>query len=320
MKILISTYPFATTGKKPLEILENSGHELIHNPFKRRLKTGDINDLIENVDAIIAGTEPYPNDALKNAKKLKVISRVGIGLDNLDLNFCKKNGIQVSYTPDAPSRAVQELTISFIINILRHINVSDQSIRNLTWNRFMGKLVSEVKIGILGVGRIGSGVIKLLEPFQPNISAYDINPEKLKNLPRYVNIEKFDSMLKTCDLISLHIPMNRKNHHLINKDTLNKMKQGSFIVNTARGGLIDDQALYESLKSGHIQGAALDVFETEPYEGPMCNLSNVVMSAHIGASANYSRYHMELGAAQDCIRFLTHGSVKNDAFNEIDNS
>jgi D-3-phosphoglycerate dehydrogenase len=314
-RIFIATYPFGKSGIKPVEILENSGYELIFNPLGRRLKREEVDDFIQDVDAVIAGTEPYPEEILEKTK-LKVISRVGIGLDNVPLKFCQKQGITVTYTPDAPSQAVAELTVANIINLCRHILASDHSVREGAWNRYMGYLLEEMTIGIIGIGRIGKRVCKLLQPFQPNIVACDIKPDQ-RFFDEY-NLKRVskEELLKESDIVSLHIPYNEKNHHFIDRRSLAIMKTGSSIINTSRGGIVDDQALLDALLQKHLAGAALDVFSTEPYEGPLNQMENVIMTAHMGASARKSRFLMELGAAEDCIRVLMGKAPHHDAYGE----
>jgi D-3-phosphoglycerate dehydrogenase / 2-oxoglutarate reductase len=314
--ILLSAYPFGTTGRKPLDLLEAAGWNLMPNPHRRRLKAGEVTTLLKGVDAVIAGTEPYTKETLAGADRLKIIARVGIGLDSVDLAYCRAKGIAVTYTPEAPSDGVAELTVANILNLLRHIHTSDRSVRELAWNRLMGRLVREVRIGIVGVGRIGSRVIRLLNPFQAQILANDTNPKVMaQSLPGVQWVEQ-DRLLRESDLISLHIPLNKSNHHLLNRERLRMMKTGALVINTSRGAVVDEAALTDALLQGHIGGAALDVFEKEPYEGPLSKLDNVVLTAHIAASARASRYLMELGAAEDCIRALQGEIPKHDALEE----
>ena len=314
-KILIATFPFGISGKRPLELLQSTGWEIIHNPYGRRLKSGEIEKLIQEVDAVIAGTEPYPIQALKNSR-LKVISRVGIGLDNVPLKEANELGIKITYTPDAPSQGVAELTLANIINLVRFIPQSDHSVRQLAWNRYLGYLLKELKIGIIGIGRIGKILVKLLQPFNPKILACDIKPDL--EFGRQYNLDWHDkeSILRESDLITLHIPYNQRNRHFIDRKAISMMKTGSFLINTSRGNIVEEEALYDALKQKHITGAALDVFAKEPYEGPLASLENVILTAHMGASANESRYLMELGAVEDCIRVLNEEKPMHDAWEE----
>jgi D-3-phosphoglycerate dehydrogenase len=314
-RILIATYPFAKTGRKPLEILEQIGCEIIHNPYGRRLKEDEVGELIKDVDIVIAGTEQYSIDNLKKSK-LKAICRVGIGLDNVPLKECKEFGIQVTYTPDAPSQGVAELTLANIINLSRQILHSDISVRQGAWNRYMGYLLSELTIGIIGIGRIGQRVVKLLQPFEPTILAYDINPNLEFSAKYNIKWVSKEELLKRGDIISLHIPSYPGTKHFINRKAISLMKTGSYLINTSRGAIVDEKALVDAILQKHIGGAALDVFEKEPYEGPLIRMENVVLTAHMGASANASRYLMELGAAEDCIRIMRNEVPAFDAIKD----
>ena len=316
-RILLATYPFGATGKKPLKLLEQTGWELVFNPHQRRLKPHDVTDLLQDIDGVIAGTESYNSETLRNANRLQVISRVGIGLDSVDLKHCRDNNIQVTYTPDAPSQAVAELTVANILNLLRNIHQSDRSVREGAWNRPMGRLVQEVTIGIIGVGRIGSRVIRLLEPFHPTILANDIDTEiHGKSMPN-TQWCSIDEVVSKADIITMHIPMCSENRHFVNRHLIAQMKTGAFLINTSRGGIVDTEALTDALAQNHLGGAALDVFEKEPYEGSLTKFDKVVLTAHIAASARKSRYLMELGAVEDCIRVLNNKMPNNDAINDI---
>ncbi len=317
MKILISAYPFGKPNRVPLELLECTGWELIANPHRRRLKAGEVEDLIRDVDAVIAGTEPYTAETLSNARNLKVISRVGIGLDNVDMSYCREHRIRVTYTPEAPSDGVAELTVANILNLLRHIHASDRSVREGAWNRFMGLLVREITIGIIGVGRIGSRVIRLLEPFQPRILAVDTNPHVSGQTLPYTEWCDLDRLLGESDLVSIHIPLNKANRGFLNRSRIAMMKTGARVINTARGMIVDEQALTDALLQGHLGGAALDVFCEEPYNGELTRLDNVVLTAHIAASAAHSRFLMENGAVEDCIQVLRGQTPAHDAFEDF---
>jgi D-3-phosphoglycerate dehydrogenase len=314
-KVFIATYPFGKCGRKPIEMLENEGYEVILNPLKRRLKGKEIIEQVKDVDVILAGTEKYPLEVL-DLPNLKAICRVGIGLDNVALKESKEKGIKITYTPDAPSPAVAELTIGFILDLVRKIHESDKSVREGFWNRYLGFLLKEITIGIVGVGRIGERVIRLLQPFEPKILATDWTPNNSLNSELNFEWTDIDSVIAKSDIISLHIPGDKRNHNFVNRNMISKMKTGAMLVNTARGTILDENALYDALLQGHLSGAALDVFKEEPYNGPLQELDNIIFTAHMGASANEARFLMELGAAEDCIRVLKGEEVKHDAIKE----
>lgn len=313
LRILIATHPFGETGRRPLEMLQATGWELVPNPYRRRLKSGEVVKHLADVDAVIAGTEPYTPETLAQAQRLKVIARVGIGLDNVDLGYCREHGIRVTYTPDAPSDGVAELAVANILNLLRHIHESDRSVREHAWNRLMGRLVHEVTIGVLGVGRIGSRVIRLLEPFKAKILACDTDPEThAQMLPGNVTWCDADRLFAESDVLTVHIPMNRANRQFVNRERIGHMQTGSMLINTSRGEVLDETALVDALKQRHLGGAAMDVFEKEPYEGSLTRMENVILTAHIGASARESRYLMELGAVENCVMVLEGRVAQNE--------
>jgi D-3-phosphoglycerate dehydrogenase len=166
---------------------------------------------------------------------------------------------------------------------------------------------------VIGVGRIGSRVIKLLAPFEPSILANDTDPKvRGQKLPNATWCE-IDELLAGSDLISLHIPLWASNRHFIDRAKIGKMKTGTLLINTSRGPIVEQEALTDALLQNHLGGAALDVFEKEPYEGPLTRLDNVVLTAHMGASARETRYLMELGAAENCIDLLNGEEPAHDA-------
>ena len=305
MKIFVATYPFGSCDSKPRDILEEiPGWEISYNSLGRRLKAGEVGEFIKDMDAVIAGTEPYDEAELCRAKNLKVISRVGVGLDSIDFKACAKRNIQVAYTPEAPADGVADLTVAQIINLLRGVFKSHRSLENGLWERIMGKLVNEVKIGILGVGRIGKRVIKRLNGFGANIYANDINPDYKFGDQYEVTWVNKDVLFQNCDVVTIHIPLNDDNFHFVGLKEMSSMKEGSFLVNTSRGPVLDEKSLESVVLNKHLGGVALDVFEKEPYEGPLTKCDNVILTAHIAASAQRSRYRMELGAAKNCINVL----------------
>lgn len=311
-RILITTFPYGKCGNKPLQLLEQSGHEVVNNPLNRRLKTSEVPALIKDFDIIIAGTENYPVEALENSR-VKAICRVGIGLDNVPLNYCLEKGVIVTYTPDAPSQGVAELTVANILNLSRYILQSDRSVREDAWNRYLGFLLEEMTIGVVGLGRIGAKVVKLLQPFNTRILATEIADKTEFAKSQGIELVDKRTLFQQSDLVTLHIPSNKDTFQYVNREVLSWMKTGSYLINTSRGPVVDEAALYDAIVQDHLNGAALDVFNTEPYEGNLLTLNNVIFTAHMGASAHKSRYLMELGAAEDCLNYINQQPLFNDA-------
>jgi len=314
MNILITVYPFGRCGDKPIKLLEGKGWNLTFNPVQRRLQEDEVMEMLKGMDAVIAGTELYNRETIKYAKDLKVISRSGIGLDNIDYQACKENNILVANTPSAPSDAVADLTIAQIFNLLRNICISDQLIKKGMWKRFTGLSIKQIKIGILGVGKIGGRVINRLKPFDANILACDISPNK--DIDGVTWVDK-DTLFRESDLISIHIPLSKRNYHFVGMNELSMMKKGSYLINTSRGSVLNEGDLESCLINHHMAGAALDVFEKEPYEGCMTGMDNVILTAHHASSDRLSKYLMELGAVENCIQ-LINGEIPENIVTDKD--
>ncbi len=260
--------------------------------------------MVGDFDVIVAGTEKITEKVMNNATKLKHISRVGIGLDSVDLLAAEKRGIKVSYTPDAPAPAVSELTVGMMLTLLRSTHVSNLQMHNGKWHRFFGRRLSNVTIGVIGVGRIGIGVIKHLQGFgAPNILANDISNELYKlNLPiQWADKEK---IFKEADIITLHLPLTGLTKDSIKEEQLLSMKKDAMIINTSRGGIINEKDLYSVMQSGHLSGAAIDVFEQEPYDGPLRDIERCLLTAHMGSMSIDCRTRMEVEATEEAVRFL----------------
>jgi D-3-phosphoglycerate dehydrogenase len=311
-KIAITTTSFGKYDEKSLELLKNKGYEVIFNPYNRTLKGDEIIEICKNAVGIIAGTEQLDADILENLTTpispqssvkdslsyLKVISRCGTGVDNIDIIAAERFGIKVLNTPDAPILAVTELTIGLMLNLLRKINQADSAIRNGKWEKPMGNLLTGKKVGIIGFGRIGRKVAELLVSFGCEIRYYDI-----KNVKQILGIKKVElyELLKTSDIVSIHVSSKEQ---IIGETEIRFMKKGAWLVNVARGGVIDENALYLALKEGHLAGAALDVFEQEPYTFPLPELNNVILTPHIGSYALEARIQMERQAVENLLKGL----------------
>ncbi len=277
-----------------LSDLKNAGVEVKLNPFAARLTEDQVIELLgTDTIGLIAGLEPLTKNVLQAAKSLKVIARVGTGLDSVDLATAKQLGITVLNTPDAPTKAVAELTLAHILGLLRNVSQADRQVRVGVWKGLMGSLLETKTVGIVGFGRIGKRVATLLSAFGASVIISDAQVSKSV----YPNVELDELCIKS-DILSLHLPYNEATHHIINEKNLNLMKKGSYIVNISRGGLVDETALLAALKSGHLAGAALDCFEQEPYEGELRNLETVQITAHMGSYARETRDLMEQEASR----------------------
>ena len=310
-KVLITTVPFADKDNLPLKLLESNGIEYLINPLNRKLTEDELAEMVTDFDVIIAGTEEISEKVMNNASNLKHISRVGIGLDSVDLLAAEKNGIMVSYTPDAPAPAVAELTIGMMLTLLRSVHVSNTQMHNRKWYRFFGRRLSNVTIGVIGVGRIGIDVIKHLQGFgSPNILANDIS-DTLHGLSLPVQWVDKEKIFKEADIITLHIPLTGLTKDLIKEQQLLSMKKDAIIINTSRGGVINEKDLYKVMQSGHLSGAAIDVFEKEPYYGPLKDIERCLLTAHMGSMSVDCRTRMEIESTEEAIRFLKRNKLSH---------
>ncbi len=300
-KVLITTSSFNLGNFAQAKSLHDAGISIEVNPHGRRLSEDEVADLVAtDVIAILAGLEPLTDRVLSNAKSLRVIARCGTGLDSVDLQAASRLGIDVFNTPDAPTQAVAELTIAHMLNSLRHISTTDSNMRSGKWTPTMGSLLATKTVGLIGVGRIGSAVAKLAKAFGSRVIGFD----PVVSSHNSVEMLSLDEVLTQADIVSLHVPINDQTHHIVNASAISRMKPGSIVVNVSRGGLIDESALHDALKSQHLSGAALDCFEDEPYSGPLLQIPGVHVTAHMGSYARETRDLMEVEASTNLVNGL----------------
>ena len=304
-KIVITTSSFAKDDATVVDRLRSLGFTVNMNPHGRSLQKHEVLELCRDACGMIAGTEKLDGDTLESLvrssappSRLQVISRCGTGLDNVDQEAAKRLGIAVFNTPDAPTLAVAELTIGLILDLMRKVSHMDRAIRNGLWQKHMGNLLGGKSVGIIGFGRIGRKVASLLHAFDCTIRYYDISEGAAST---YARKSTLPELLETCDIISIHVSSKKQ---LIGHHELCIMKNGSWLVNVARGGVVDEDALREALDNGHLAGAALDVFGAEPYAGPLKSMDQVILTPHIGSYAKESRIAMEREAAENLLRGL----------------
>ncbi|MDO8603552.1 MAG: phosphoglycerate dehydrogenase [Candidatus Omnitrophota bacterium] len=298
-EVLISTTTFAEFDRTPLDCMEKKGLSYKLNPYGRKLNAGEVIELGKNAIGIVAGTEPFTNDVLLHLPKLRVISRCGSGTDNIDLESADKKGIKVYNTRGIPSRAVAELTVGVLLNLLRKITQMDRLVREGKWEKKMGALLYGKKVGIIGFGSVGQKVCELLSAFGAELSYCDIEPKDCSFTCAH---KTFEEILKWADIVTLHLSLSKNCKCIIGNAEIELMKKGILIINLSRGGMVDEQALYNALKNGHISGAALDVFEHEPYEGPLRALDNIILTPHVGSYAKETRIEMETEAVSNLLK------------------
>lgn len=305
-KALITTVPFADQNRLPIELLEKAGIEFVINPIGRKLTEQELVEMVSDFDVLIAGTEPITDSVLSRASNLKLISRVGIGLDSVDLLAAERRGVQVSYTPDAPAPAVAELTIGLILTLLRRVHLANLQMHQGIWRRHFGRRISETTFGIVGAGRIGGKVLRILSSLgAPRILVNDLKLDP--NVAEKLELEWVDkeTIYNQADLISLHLPLTAQTKNMVRYEELKKMKPDAIVINTSRGGIINEQDLARILSEGHLSGASVDVFEQEPYAGELAKIERCLLTSHMGSMSVDCRAKMEIEATEEAVRFLT---------------
>lgn len=289
------------------ELLLNAGFEIVSNDTGRILTPEEQKALIKDVYAIVAGTEKYPREMLEGCDNLKVVTRFGVGTDNFDLKTMREMGLEVGVI--ANYNAVAEFALTLMLNVLKNQQNYDPVVRQGLWSRFPMRELSAKTVGLVGFGRIGRRLAELLSGFGVKVLAYDpyLNEQAAKE--RNVIPAGLDELLAQSDIVSLHLPSTPETHHMINAESIAKMKDGAYLINTARGSLVDEQALYDALVSGKLSGAGLDVFEKEPVtaENPLFGLKNTVLAPHVAALTYETNYNGGIICAQSIINVAEGG-------------
>jgi len=300
--ILVNTTSY-NHGEHPSSLI------LIKNPHKRKLTGAELSELISEYDpvGIIAGLEPISEEILQKAGNLKVISRCGIDLETIDLKAAKRQGIIVSGTHLAPDVPAAELTLGVILSLVRQLRLLDEIVRSGNWERKITGLLKGKMVGIIGCGILGTRVSSLLYAFDCGLLGYD----PAVKMHDYCEMVRLDFLLKNSDIITLHMPLREENYHMISTEEIGKMKKGALLVNTSRPGLVDETALAAALESKKLGGAALDVFEEEPYSGPLIRFrENTILTPHIGSHAGNYRFDIEKEAMNNLLEGLKRKGIK----------
>jgi D-3-phosphoglycerate dehydrogenase / 2-oxoglutarate reductase len=319
MKVLITTVPFGKENRMPLDLLEINKIEYVINPLNKKLTEDELVGLISNYDCIIAGTEKITDKVMIKGRKVKFISRVGIGLDSVDLLAAERHGITVSYTPDAPAPAVADLTMGLMYTLLRKVHESNFQLHQGNWHRHFGKRLTECSIGLIGAGRVGSQVLKNLQALGcKKIRYYDKKVRLEEENNEQIIFSDKEEIYKKSDIVSLHVPLDIETKNMITIEEMSLMKKNAFLINTSRGGIINERDLCIALQEKLIAGAAIDVFEDEPYSGDLVKYDNCILTAHMGSMTSDCRASMEIEATEEVIRFIKgdilQGKVPEDEY------
>ena len=306
MKILVTPTSLKEDSPlKAMQILKEYADELVFNPYGRPLTEEELIPLIQGCDGYIAGLDWVTGKVLEGADRLKAISRYGVGYDRVNVPEAKKHHITVTNTPGVNSRAVAELAFGLILSLARKIPWLNEKTGGGEWVRVSGLELNGKILGVVGLGAIGKIVAQYGQAFGMNVLAYD--PYIDNNFCRENGIEVCElfPLLERADVVTLHVPLTTETKHLICRKTLDIMKQGAFLVNTARGGLIDEEAAARALDEGKLSGLGLDAFEQEPLkDSPLFGRSDVVLTPHTGAHTREAVEKMAMLSVENLIQVL----------------
>ena len=265
MKVLITATSFSEITREPEQRLLDAGHQVAHNPYGRPMTAQELAPLLKGVDGVAAGVDDFSAPAFAQADRLKVVARHGAGIDQVDIAECTRRGIVVANLPGANAEAVADMTVALMLAVARRIPEGDRNTKAGQWVNTYGVDLYHATVGLLGMGRIGKGVARRCRGFDADVLAYD--PQFDEDFARDYRIERADSLeqvMREADFVSIHMPSNEQTRKCINAEKIALMKPSAILVNTARGAIVDEDALADALEEKRIFGAGLDVYATEP--------------------------------------------------------
>lgn len=308
-KVLVTATDYARNCAAGKKYLEENGFSVVENPHGRPMTLAELSEYLPEISAVVAGVDDWTDEVLESAPNLKIIARFGVGVDNIDLSAARARGIKVTNARGANADAVAELAVGGMLALLRSFRRLDRTTREGKWERLVGHTLRGRTLGLVGFGAIARYVAKLARAFDAEVVAFDSYPDEAAARSLGVRFVPLDELLSVCDIISLHVPATPETKNLINRDTLSRLKPGAILVNTARGAVVDEDALYDALKSGQLAGAALDVHATEPVAAtdPLFTLDNVLVFPHTAAETWETYHQVGLITAEAVVDVIRHG-------------
>jgi D-3-phosphoglycerate dehydrogenase len=306
LRLLVTPTSFGQSSPKIWIELDDMFGEVIRNDLGRPLQGSELAAMVMDVDAIIAGLDEINAEVFENANRLKVVSRYGVGIENVDLATATSHHVVVTNTPGANSVSVAELAIGLILMCLRNICQLNKATRDGDWPRSEGISLRGKTLGLIGLGAIGMDVADRLRAFGCQLVATDPFTKTETAIAHDVKLVTLNQLLAEADIISLHAPVTPQTKEMVNREFLSKVKPGVVIINTARGQLIDENALVDALKDGRVRGAGLDAFSKEPpgADNPLFQFSQVIATPHTGAHCDDAITAMSYRAMENCITVL----------------
>lgn len=303
MKISVSTVAFSTNTILVSE-LKKYFQDVIVNEKGVRIPENELVNFYKDAEGIIVGLEKISPEILDKLPNLKIIAKYGVGLDNIDIDACIKRNIKIGWTGGVNKRSVAEMALGFMLALSRNLYITSNQLKSGFWNKNGGIQFTGKTIGIIGVGNIGKELIDILTPFNCNILVNDISELDDCTIKKTIQVEK-DILYRESDFISIHTPLNNETKNLINLEVFNKMKKSAFLINTARGGIVNETDLKFALSNKIIAGAAIDVYEVEPPNDPeLLNLPNLICTPHTGGNASEAVLAMGMSAIKHLVNFF----------------
>lgn len=305
-RLLVTPTSYGKNDARLKTELETQVGEVIYNPTGKPLTSAQVAALLPGIDGYIAGLDGIDAAALAAADRLKVIARYGVGVDSVDLAAAKAKEIVVTNTPGANSVSVAELALGLMLALARQIPEAVEAVHQGKWPRYAGLSLEGKTVGILGLGAIGKQLAKRLGGFDCKLMAYDPFGDATAARDLHVELVGLDDVLAASDFVSLHLPLLPETRCMVNDSFLAKMKKGSFLVNTSRGEVVDEDALLKALQCGHLKGVGLDAFTVEPPDpkNPLLQLPQVIATPHLGAMTDGATSNMGWFAMRDCLAVL----------------
>lgn len=300
MKIAVIT-PLFSRSPELMRELTASFHDVKHNADNTLKTKADLIAFLQDVDGAIVGREKIDDEILRACPKLKILSRYGVGLDNLDLEAMKKRGVQLGWSGGTNSNSVAEITLGFMLSLIRNLHIATTLLKQHTWKVNGGSELSGKTIGLFGFGHIAKRVVELLSPFHCTILVFNRTNEENEAKKYGITYASKERIIEEADIISLHLPLTPESQNLFSTPEFKAMKKSAFIINTARGGIIDEEALKVALQTGEIAGAALEAFFVEPpQDWELIDLPNLICTPHLGGNSKESI----LAMGYSCIEHL----------------
>ena len=305
-RVLVTATSYGKNDPRLKSELESMVGEVIYNPTGKPLSSSQVAGLLPGVDGYIAGLDVIDASALEAGDRLKVIARYGVGVDSVDLKAAKEKNIVVTNTPGANSASVAELTVGLMLVLARQLSEAVAATRRGQFARLSGISLQGKTVGLIGLGAIGREVARRLAGFDCHVVAYDPVPDHDFARQNHVELVTLDQLLFRADFVSLHLPLMPETRGMVNASFIGTMRPGAYLINTARGELVDETALLDGLKSGHVRGAALDAFADEPPDPahPLLALPQVVATPHLGAQTDGATNAMGWMSLEDCLAVL----------------